>query len=535
MLSCNSNATQNGAKGLRSHTIISSKISYSCDFNRIVVAPGGEKAAVWKDLKPGAIYPGGFARSSEIGSVRLGQPGRFFKLIGEASAVNWRRSGHRLEALMNGRHYALIDPQAKTLHSWTLDPSWSRTNVKNQRWNGLRDAIDNQTFLAELAKPNGPFHHFAGGAVLADGPKLFPANRLKDYPLPSGQAVDYFDLGSILALADPQHRLSEDGFPLRPLFDAASGKILGTQSLGRARIDNGWSEIGTEHGVILDAVHNKGRLWSLTAMPNGARFLVVQGGAEAKRVEHICGSAASLYGSKTIAFETGPASVGGIWHRQDGEAGRTLAIRFPGGPFTSIEDVFPSPTTRRLTKNGVDILEVGGIGASDGISLPDGPEVTPALLRKLSDEIIRWLDQTDYARVVIIGESFGALGAMDLAGKLAHREASRISKLVLMAPLATLSAERAMNGRPVRTGSLQALAEEAAFGSTEERTQLARWSLDRANRVCALDSLAILVGEKDRRTPVSMLPACLADRATVVGGATHASLFYDERAWGWLE
>ena len=504
-----------------------------CDFNRISLSPDGRAVIAWNDRKPNAVYPAGNASASSIAYLTADGTKQVFRFPGEVSALNWRSSGHYVEMLLEGRNYGLFEPGAQELRAWPLHPAWASTNVESARFDALREGIDNDGLVEGLARRQGPYSPYAGALVLAAEDEFFAPGQLMRRPVAGGRDASLFDLASPLALAQGGMPSTRAGLPVRPLFDLATGKIVGEQHLGAVRraSDGDWQS-DFRGGLVEDAVAAGTTTAFLIASAGGEHAVRFETASGPPSQYSICGTAGGTIASSITAFDAGGMQSAALFHRQV-PGSRKLAVQFHGGPFSSVEDGYPSRTIRKLVGASYDVLQLDGIGARANAPIGGRPDVTAQSLGQLNAEVAAWIARRDYDEIVIVGESFGAIAASDLAIRLDGTSANPVT-LALLAPLTILHADRAMDGRKPHPASLQLRSEAKAFGMKEDRIHFGNWLEDLITRACRLDRVVVVIGEADRRTPADNQAPCIRDAATIVPQATHSTLFDKDEAWQWL-
>lgn len=516
-----------------------------CAFNRLSVGPDGKTVVAWLDRDSNALRSGARFDRSQVSIVSERDGARFFALEGNASAVNWRSEGDQIEFLLDRDQYALFAPSTSRLRVWPIASYWQRVDVKNQRWDGLREVIEDAEITSQIASYDGPFSRFAGSVVVSDENRYWSPEELVNASEFGSRAFSIFDLGSPLRLSFMDSRDTVavgDHFSPRPVFESSTGEIVGSQSLSQVRLFDSKQEINVQSkGVVKDAVllGDGNNLALLVANAAGAHFIVFDSPDHSKTSVHLCGTESEPISSAAIGFGRDDA---GLLHSEPSRSGeRTLAVRFPGGPFGAIEDGFPTTTTTRLINVGYDVLEIEGVGGRDRGSDQAGPRVTPDRINRSSAVMRKFILKRGYRKVIIIGESFGAFGAIDLALNLAndseddaHSQGDLRVSLVLLAPLTRLAEDRSMSGRRLLPGSLQEKAELLAFGPTSDRRALSNWYAEVVEQACSQLHLRVVIGSADRRTPMRDQSSCIRDKANVVYGRGHADLFDDPDAWTWL-
>ncbi|MBD2840972.1 alpha/beta fold hydrolase [Erythrobacter rubeus] len=514
-------------------------IANRCSFNRIAAHPEGSIYAVWLDRKPTVLRPGGLTTSSTIGVIGDGVPPRFLSLEGEVSALNWRREGDLLEMLLNGRHYGLLDVRTGRLRVWPLAEEWTRANVKSHAWGALRRAIDDPSLAKALRADSDPASRFSSTMVLAERSTYWPSRSLVEVAVDQNGPT-LFDMGYPEALSAGQDELEE--YPLaRPVFAPATGGRVGSQDMLSASAEDRSFNIEELAGVVKDAVFSDGTLSVLVAGPSGIHTIARRAApkeASMRKAFEICGEDLAQSTTAPLMFRIGVRSVAALWHSSSGGRNASqLAIRFPGGPFGSLSDGFPSKTTQMVIAAGYDVLEVDGIGARrPDIALKAEKQararVTADHLSRLTSTIVDWIDESGYSEIIVIGESFGSMAAVDLAATLSERQGN--PQLVLLAPLTRLSVERSMGGHPLIKDSLQERAERLAFGTSEHRQDLVDWLEKRVALACKIPNLVVFIGSQDRRVPAERQAECIKSRQTVIERRGHADLFDDPQTWSWI-
>ncbi|MCA0903893.1 alpha/beta fold hydrolase [Qipengyuania aquimaris] len=504
-----------------------------CDFNRISLSPDGSAVIAWDDRKPNAVYPAGNAANSSIAYLEADGTKQFFRFPGEISALNWRSSGKYVEMLLEGRNYGLFEPAKSELRAWPLHPAWASTNVESARFDALREGIDKDGLVEDLARLEGPYSRFAGALVLAARDELFTPGQLMRRPVGDGSNASLFDLASPLAVAQGGMPSAREGLPVRPLFNLATGKIVGEQHLGAVRRapDDVWRSDFTG-GLVEDGVAVGGSAAFLIASASGGHFVRFEHESKPPVQYALCGSGTGNISSSITGFAMGGMQSAALFHRQ-AAGSRKLAVQFHGGPFSSVEDGYPSRTIRKLVGAGYDVLQMDGIGARTNAPIGDRPDVTAQSLGKLNAEVAAWVARQDYDDIVVVGESYGALAASDLAIRFNESGQDPV-RLALLAPLTILHADRAMNGRKPHPASLQLRSEAKAFGVGQDRVRLGDWLEDLMMRACSLGEVVVVIGEADRRTPPDNQAPCIRKKAKIVPDANHVSLFDKDEAWQWL-
>lgn len=501
-----------------------------CAFNEVRMAPGGLRFAVWQDRRVAMVSPAGKYRQSRFalgaGDGRLAH----FRVDGEISALHWTRTPGQLEFLLDGNRWVRIDAATMRVMDAPIDPRWHFVSVRNDRWGGLGMMFGAPRTRAWLDAGMRPIRLFQT-ALAGEDPVFLHVDAQSLAVQGMGAPVDLgvpFDVAHLSAGPDG---VDVAGRGRRLVRDPASGAPVGTISPGEVRLARAGAG-GT--GLLKDAERAAGRRALLGADADGVHWLDVladRGVSGQRQRTVVCGdvhAARRAPVSGVVSMGAGRLAMAGLWHRHAASPGDggMLVVRFQGGPFAAVADDYPAAAVRRLVLAGFSVVEPDYAG-SRGVGVDRVPRLDAAAIAEANDALVAWARGQGYRRLLVVGESLGALPAIDLAGRYARESAG----LVLLAPLMTLEGGRDLGRRALGANRVQALAEATAFGEPAQRAQLSLWLAQRVAALCGTGGHIVFVGSDDRVTPVSDQPPCLAGSTVVIPGGTHATVAGDDRTW----
>lgn len=503
-----------------------------CSFNEVRLAPDGMGTAIWLNRRPALVSPSEKFRQSQFaigaGSGRL----MHYRVAGELSALHWTRTPGQLEFLIDGTRWVRLDVAKMYATDVPIDSRWYHVNVRSDRWGGLgllfkapqsRAWLDAgvrpvRLFQTALAGDNPVFVH-----VDADSLSVRSTSAAADFGLP-------FDVSELASGSDATIDVPKRW--QRIVRDPANGSLVGKVS--PSGVEASTSEettvaMAADNGLFKDAERVDGHWALLGADADGVHWLDRHDGSQRVRMT-ICGDGQGvrpMLASSLFSSGSGSSDFAGTYHRQvAAKANEVLVVRFHGGPFASVNDDYPAPVLRRLVRAGLSVVEPDYPG-SRGFQIKRAPRLDASAISEANDALVTWARRQGYHRWLVVGESLGALPALDLVSRYPKESVG----VLLLAPLVVLAVDTDLGGRPLGTNRLQTLAEQTAFGKVSQRARLSKWLEQRVARICQRGDYLIIVGSEDRVTPKAGQPSCLADATMIVPNATHGSVIDDERTW----
>lgn len=502
--------------------------SEHCDFSRITIRPGGEEFLFWLDRRPLFRAYAGYYPASTIAWMQRTGPAAVATLKGEVSALNWLEDGSAAEFLLNGREHTLLSPEDSRISSRPASPAWRLIGIKNLRWGGLSATMADRLLTDGMPQNLREIGRRRGFVLAAEQREYHPNASEAGPPPPS--TLERFYPESAYAAAKQSPATAVSALPRRPVFDARTGRVAGWQDV-RTAYDRSGNQLPQSHrvpGAFIRDVVALGERWAiLSARPDGSHWVSVAD-AEESWSRQICGPLSGEFRGELVTIAARGIEYPAFLHKR-GQPDH-LVIRFHGGPYSSILDSYPSDAARRVGGTGHAILEVSSLGSRHEAGALT-PRVDPRKLRAFSDALAEWVGQAGYSSVTVLGESFGAVGAIDYA--LADRE--RVRQLVLMVPLTIMDPERNLAGRPVTKGSFQWSAEAVIIGEEAGRRRFARWLEESVAEACNSLPMIVIVGAEDVTTPPQRQAKCAQEHMIVIPSANHATVHDADEAWRWLE
>lgn len=230
-------------------------------------------------------------------------------------------------------------------------------------------------------------------------------------------------------------------------------------------------------------------------------------------------------GPLPIRLEVGKEAVATLEKGSNSDGSR-LIVFFHGGPGISYQVAERPEVISRLLENGYDVLSVeysGSVGG--GLRLSQQLSTEQVFGFDLDSFAIRsWLNRQRYRQVNVLAVSFGAAPAIQFR----DRSADIIRRSVFVAPLLALPdpSLSALSGGPLlmMDDKVQLQFELGVFGGFEKRAQFARWIKDRSETIASPESLLLVFGELDEKSPYNKAPTYLRERAQIYieSGSGHA-------------
>jgi pimeloyl-ACP methyl ester carboxylesterase len=511
-----------------------------CDFNEIRVSPDGRHIAVWKDEHLAQTRSFQTSKQSQILLIGQKRTVQALSVNGDISALHWTAVSNEMEMLVDGVRRITIDAGGRQTSSLYTAPEWRYVNIKNNRWAGLSQALASRKLLQQSTHDTDSKRLFQT-ALVGQGTTLlyvttdnYTLARRPAGPLPTH--VTPFDISHASLAGSDDGTIDYEGKEgpfRRVILDPGTGATIGSQFPNRliwdVRNRPRSGRATPQSGMFKDAEVVGDVAYALGADPTGEHWIERHGSGSVERIalcKELSGQGWRTT-SKVVELAHAENSVSALWHRNSNVRRHpTLVVRFHGGPFASVMDNYPSPALRRLTLPELDVIEIDYAGSRmSGRKV--APRITPATIKASNDELVRWARRRGYHDIVPLGESLGAMPALDLAAR--YTDIAR--RLILLAPLSRIDVDRSVAGQLLSSSRLQSHVERAAFGDTRMRAKLALW-LDRTvNLACRRSKIMSFTGSTDVVTPIHHMSPCLAKKTTVLPNVTHHGITHDDAVW----
>lgn len=460
----------------------------SCNLNRVMIGPDGTGVAAWLNDRAYLLGPDRlptiFIVAGRMNEPDQAEKDRLFGVEGGGQRllpIRWTPDGRLLVRVHERDQRAVsIDPdRGAVAEAGSLDPAWSRVHLFARSHGGL-DALRDAKLVAAVTKIDGKTF-IRGTATLGKATELlavrYPSLQLARF---TGRGFTDLPLNAaetrmLVALSPNEGDASYLGSPLRrqgsyrphqqPIFDLATGRLAG--SFGADRVDLSGvpslaarsrllnAALARSGSVILDASLSGEAMIALTLSSNGDRKLIRLSRrsiaerplcaplpaemirARAKPPYPLSAPpggpvpAVRIFSLASNGRETAsPGNPVAVQYRLGKGPGRDLVLYFHGGPGGTLADgYFPVPVDRLLTprRDVVSVEYSGSIGGGLKLSRGLARHGMKSLERDL-DALFRWARLKRYARIYVLGSSFGGIPAL-LAIKR-HRDSVAASFLV---------------------------------------------------------------------------------------------------------
>lgn len=484
-----------------------------------------------------------------------------YRSQGPVTAVRWSAGSDTLEvALFRRSVWRLTPGTSKTpVFMSQLPSAWAKVDFKFQSHGPLVGALIRQDWVTQVTRVARDRRYRYLNAFIDQDLTMFGADTERDYAAvrldsPS-TGPSAFGLGDVSAIDGDLHYSGADQLPsddesvpyARPFVDLATGRQAGTYTPWEISTSLG-IQVSDPSGVFKSVSKSGENTVALIGDATGAHRLVAIAPDGERRAIPICtnssipdGETAPERRFQPIPFRNADGAIlfHGLLATTDASSdlGRSLVIRFHGGPLTSVFETFPDASAQRLSRMQIDTIDIdypgsSGLGslAATALARMGGDAIEDAAFRVMS-----WADTRSYERVYVIGESFGAPFAMQVAKAFPDR----VNRLILLAPFTRLSMELGLGGRPLPGDPRlpQAAFELRAFGPVAQRQALATWMRQTFDSSCPSVPTTIYLGGADKIPDREHLAvSCLKTAEIIeVPELTHSTLFTDEEMWDRLE
>jgi hypothetical protein len=540
---------------------LDSRPSPLCNFDRIMLAPDGDRVVAWSGSKNHILATqvpppfGNLTVTAFPGKAAAATPPPK-SYYGPDLVLPVRWDGELLWARATRNRMLAIDiGQDKVEERGVLPAAFDRIDLRATT-DGDLSALQEPVVRNAVSRVGGDFYR--AGITLGRQPSLFGV-RTGNLSLVRLGASDGPPLlrasftRRLLAFPDTRHfeggltyagapdRASGNYLPYQlPIVDLATGEVVGKFNGAEVRLDAtapialaSLRRTLAAGGAILDASYRNGRLAVLARVEEGRIAALRVGPTGLSRIDLCTDSPPaaptprlSIFGIDRSGREVMRPGVPIAIHltRPTGR-GRDLVIVFDGGPTGSLSDNYLPPVAGRLMGKDRDLLVVDYAGSVGG-----GPQLTSRLttgglaaIAEDVDALLAWLKAHPYRRVYLDGGSFGAIPAM-LALK---RDRKRFAAAIFTVPLLKLrDPTEWTQRRPFGTISApgQLAFEEAVFGGADGR---ARFALDLSRLVASTpfgEQDAFFFGQADFTSQAQDLPKEIRSRIATLKAGHHESL-----------
>lgn len=519
--------------------------------NRITVNEAGNWAVLWHQKNSFAAdnRDTEASKSYQIVSLRDGAT-RSFELRAPIHLVQWMSGSEDQFFFKNRMHGYVVDVEGniQSRHAfgtpqynieWSAITYISDTDIedyelisrsRSNRLNGLTISTHDKWILDEHIDGIGKAIEVSD--VPLSSPTAFLSQKRDFVALQLQRQVDRFD--QICSNVSVDHR--------RPIFDANSGKLAGCHSttyatfreccnlmtFGRSKRD-----FRTTEFLILNATANKGGTYLLLDNGSGEQAIVVDDRSGLRAIRVLGGKRSKLRSSKVSAFRRIYSNVNGtdgkpIGLLDAGSNATVLQIVFSGGPLLDpVSNITGSLISRQRSPGRDEFYAYypGSLGA--GFDSASNLSVDPE--RELNDfiaQLTSWIESKAYKKIVVRGDSFGAVFAIKAAEDLSTHS----PRLVLSLPLLEFSADKLISGQdrgdPLAMG--QSAFENAVFG---ENISNRKWfelkSNEALEQLCELPDVWIFYASEDQIVRPFAFEHCSnkLPNVKVYDGEDHLSLF----------
>lgn len=567
----------------------------NCRFDRILAGASDFALAVWINDKrsilgtnrvpPNEIIVGRMHDSDRAASDRL------FAYSGEGLRlfpVRWSSGGKDLFVRIHEQDQRLITVDADggaPAAVGTLNAAWGRVSLVPAS-HGDASFLRDPGVLRKIVKIDGKAL-IRGAATVGDGIELLGV-RHPDLELVRVSSSGISQLGvnagqtRLLTIfgdgRDYKSGISYLGAPMfrgggylpyqQPLIDQATGRVNGRFGLTGISLENpgelsaGLAELNADlhrrGAALVDASRSGDVVVAITLEQNGDRRLVrlSPGGL---REKPLCAPAFPARGRSAPSPPyplTSGAEAGVLQMRvftlnpQGGEAmepGRPVVLQyslgegtereavvyFHGGPGATIADELHPVVVKRFLKSGRDVVAVeysGSLGGGLTLSRRLAWNGMSAIDEDV-DAVSHWLKRRGYARVYVVGNSFGGVPALAMLAR--HRQ--QVTAGFFLAPLLQLQdpeewAKRGSGLAPVATDT-QLAYEHAYLGGPKGRAEFARDLRLLLAKAELRPSDQFYFAEFDPMSRPEHLPSGVLAHQKVVPRAVHGAIASSDTVW----
>ncbi|MGB3471393.1 MAG: hypothetical protein WBA51_11275 [Erythrobacter sp.] len=520
----------------------------SCHFNAVTLSPDGTQALVWSDPQPASNQSRRWSakrefllvrRSGQIRRVTSTQPISNLQWDGAGSILTFANSGAISKVGLEGQFAAFgrVSLKANLTYNFFLSSYLDSSKLKVQL-----AALSEQSDILKREHSKRP--------VILSGDQTFAlldANErvrsdtsgLRTVTLP-GYAYSVFEPAILVTQSGP--KIVGYGFAVgrsqafsTPLVDLRTGETEGYFSPIELQVRRRGRELALqplEGRTFVDASFNGDTVALLERGLESGMELRFHDEIERSLVQicktHRPQGDQNLTGSaKVVELERDAETVAGILLFERAE--NTIVIRFPGGPLGHPTKLTQSELTQRLERRGKTQAFATypgsvGLGQRNVAALT---EFSASAFHGFLQSMARWIEESEYQRVEIVGESFGALPAYALAKRIGKK----LGRVDLVAPYSLLPNKEILLGlsNPKAAGA-QMTYEQAIFGDLKNRSRVRKFFENTFETQCVRSEVYVFVGDDDHIIDPAAFPECLrsyADVKTYVGEG-HSSLQYNQ-------